>query len=185
MRLDWRTESEVNTAGFNVYRSQNENSGYEKINDTLIAGRGSAVTGAEYSCTDRPSENGTWYYKLEDVSLDGTVHQHGPITVMVTGVQKNQPLPDRFDLLQNWPNPFNPSTQIGYAVPKAEFVTIRVYDLSGKLVRTLVNERKSAGNHRTVWDRTDDRGQIVPSGIYFYRMRAGKFEATKKMTLLK
>jgi predicted GH43/DUF377 family glycosyl hydrolase len=98
-----------------------------------------------------------------------------------TDVEKNSSaLPLRFDLSQNFPNPFNPTTVINYSVPKAGFVNITVYDLLGREVKTLVSEEKAAGNYTVQFS-----GSSLASGIYFYRMQAGDFMQSKKMILLK
>ncbi|MBN1997388.1 T9SS type A sorting domain-containing protein, partial [candidate division KSB1 bacterium] len=184
--LNWTTESEINNAGFNIFRSEKENTGFEKINSALIPGTGNATTGRSYQYIDRPADSKTYYYKLQSVSLNGNVNMHGAVEVTVTtSVGDAGHIPDKFDLGRNYPNPFNPSTRIEYAVPRTTFVSINVYDIHGKLVRALVNEQKAAGTFSVIWDRTDHNGDIVPSGIYFYRMRAANFEKTFKMTLLK
>jgi hypothetical protein len=89
-------------------------------------------------------------------------------------------VPDEYLLEQNYPNPFNPSTSIKYQMPENGFVTIKVYDMLGNEVATLVNEIQEAGNHSVEFDAA-----TVSSGIYFYIMQAGNFTQTKKMTLLK
>lgn len=94
-------------------------------------------------------------------------------------------LPTAFSLGVNAPNPFGPSTFIHYALPTQSAVKLAVYDATGRLVRTLVDGPISAGNHSIVWDGADDRGNLVSSGIYFYSMKSGDFESTRKMTLLK
>jgi len=85
----------------------------------------------------------------------------------------------------NIPNPFNPSTTIQYELKVVGPAAVRVYDVSGRLVRTLVDGVQSAGAHETRWDGRDERGQIVSSGVYFYRLEAGTFTQTRKMVLLK
>ncbi len=94
-------------------------------------------------------------------------------------------IPDDFELFQNYPNPFNPETHIQYALPKAEQVRITIYDIQGQLVRTIVNERKSAGTYSVVWDSKDQYDNKVPSGVYLYRLKAGSFVMTQKMILMK
>ena len=96
-------------------------------------------------------------------------------------------LPKAFSLGQNTPNPFNPATTISYTVPEGNTakVTLALYDLRGRLVRTLVDEVREAGAYNVFWDGRDDSGRQVPSGIYFYRMKAGDFNRTRKMILLK
>ncbi|MBT8383667.1 MAG: T9SS type A sorting domain-containing protein, partial [Ignavibacteria bacterium] len=90
------------------------------------------------------------------------------------------PLPIDFELSQNYPNPFNPNTTIKYQVPELSFVTIKVYDILGTEVATLVNEQKPARSYEVEFD-----GSGFPSGIYFYQLQAGDFIETKKMVLLK
>ncbi len=91
----------------------------------------------------------------------------------------------RLDLGQNAPNPFNPRTEISFSLPRAQQAALRIYDLEGKLVRTLVAGRLAAGPHTEVWDGTDGRGARVSSGLYFYRLETPERGLTRKMLLLK
>jgi flagellar hook assembly protein FlgD len=93
--------------------------------------------------------------------------------------------PSDFVLYHNYPNPFNPATTIRYAIPQAERVTLRVYNILGQQVASLVDGRQEAGFYAAQWDGKDARGRGVASGIYFYRIQAGKFVRTEKMLLLK
>jgi hypothetical protein len=93
--------------------------------------------------------------------------------------------PYRFELLQNYPNPFNPVTTIEYSVPSHAQVTIEIFNVLGRKVRTLVNETKQAGSYRAEWNGTDNAGRPVSTGVYLYRYKAGKVTQTKKMLLLK
>jgi len=90
-------------------------------------------------------------------------------------------------LLGNFPNPFNPSTTIRFEVQGSRFVKIEVYDIRGRLVRILLDGSKGfeAGRHSVVWDGRDDNGVQVGSGVYLYRMRAGGYEAVRRMVLMK
>ena len=88
-------------------------------------------------------------------------------------------------LQENYPNPFNPKTTITYAVNKAEHVTLQVYDLSGRIVRTLVSGPQASGEHQIQWDATNDYGQSVAGGVYLYRLNAGDRIETRKMMLLR
>ena len=86
----------------------------------------------------------------------------------------------------NHPNPFNPATNISYAVSNTGQVTIDIYNVKGELVKTLVNREVAAGNHSVTWMGEDNSGKSVTSGIYFYKMRAGaKYTSSRKMILLK
>jgi hypothetical protein len=105
---------------------------------------------------------------------------------LVTGVEMDPlPVPKTFALDQNYPNPFNPTTEIRYTLPKASNVKLSVYDIMGRLVRTLVDQNMDAGAHRMMWNGRDNNGQTVSSGVYFYHIQADGFMATKKMVMMK
>ena len=101
---------------------------------------------------------------------------------IVTSVEKieTESIPDKFRLDQNYPNPFNPTTTIAFALPKQIDVSIKLFDLQGKIVSILVDEEMAAGEYQIVFD-----AQSIPSGVYFYRIDAEEFVQTKKLTLLK
>ncbi len=119
-------------------------------------------------------------------SSDGGPIGYGSVGCQTIDVgDDNPPLAYTFDLIQNYPNPFNPTTTINYSLARASNVRLTVYNLLGQIVITLVNERQSAGNHSVAWNSTDRAGHPVASGVYFYRITAGDFVASKKMMLLK
>jgi hypothetical protein len=93
--------------------------------------------------------------------------------------------PNSFALFQNQPNPFNPETKIDYYLPNASHVSLIIYNVLGQRVRTLFDDYQEAGTHNLIWDGRSDDGMQLGSGIYFYRMQAGTFQETKKMTLMK
>ncbi|MFA6540498.1 MAG: T9SS type A sorting domain-containing protein [Bacteroidota bacterium] len=105
------------------------------------------------------------------------------LVLKVNPVSEN--MPQNFSLGQNYPNPFNPSTKISYTVSVAGSVDISVYNMLGQKITTLVNENHGAGEYQTEWNGKNSNGTVVPSGMYFYTMRTGQFESTKKMMLLK
>jgi hypothetical protein len=186
INIEWSTESEPNNAGFNIFRSHNENDEYLKINSDLIPAQGDATNGASYNYFDSVDEPGTYYYKLETIGLDGEACFHGPTTVTATlvDIRKNV-IPENYELSQNYPNPFNPETTIEFGLPKPGFVEISIYDINGKLVRKLISQRKSAGRHSIVWNGKDNSGSTISSGVYYYTFKAGKFNQTRKMILMK
>lgn len=105
---------------------------------------------------------------------------------LVAVAESTEGIPSDFELSQNYPNPFNPETRIKYSLPKSSFVTIKVYDILGKEVRTLVsNVKQNAGQHTAMWDAMDNNGSKVSSGVYFYKMVSGEFTRTMKMVLTK
>ena len=99
---------------------------------------------------------------------------------------ESEVVPTRYELSQNFPNPFNPVTTIRYGLPKEERVTLKIYNLLGEEVVTLVrDEQKEAGYHAAIWDGRDERGQLVASGIYLYQLHAGSFVQKRKMALVR
>jgi hypothetical protein len=93
--------------------------------------------------------------------------------------------PKTFNLSQNFPNPFNPTTTIKYKVPEAVHVQLVVYNVDGRRLRVLVNEFTPPGDYQNSWDGRNDKGDIASSGVYFYRMKAGAFDQTKKLVFMK
>ncbi|MBK7259731.1 MAG: T9SS type A sorting domain-containing protein [Ignavibacteriae bacterium] len=123
---------------------------------------------------------GATYYRLKQIDLGGAVHYTDPVQVAgVTGVTEGQ-RPSSYDLGQAYPNPFNPSTRIRYAVPEAARVRIGVYNQLGQQVRTLVNEFQEAGMYEITLNADG-----LPSGVYVYRMESGMFVDARKVVLLR
>lgn len=122
--------------------------------------------------------------KLTEAHL-GQIHQdnedeHSPMAVT------NKQVPIQFTLSQNYPNPFNPFTMFSFTLPEARNVNVVIYNVAGQKIRNMYNgQYMQAGTYQVAWDGTDDSGNQVASGIYFYRLAAGPYQATKKMTLLK
>jgi len=99
-------------------------------------------------------------------------------------VEDEKNMPDFYELSQNYPNPFNPSTKISFSIPLPEYVVVKIYDVLGSEVITIVNEDLSPGKYSVEWNGIDSLGNHVPSGVYFYTINAGKFRDTKKMIFL-
>ncbi|HEX9657745.1 MAG TPA: T9SS type A sorting domain-containing protein, partial [Bacteroidota bacterium] len=108
----------------------------------------------------------------------------GPVAVE----EEASSVPEAFELAQNYPNPFNPTTRIKYQIPNDNYVTLKVFDILGREVRTLVNETRIAGEHEVTFDAYGLARQTaggLASGIYFYRITAGEFRQAKKLILLR
>ncbi|OGF98398.1 MAG: hypothetical protein A2Z86_05575 [Candidatus Glassbacteria bacterium GWA2_58_10] len=103
------------------------------------------------------------------------------------GADKRLALPKAFALAQNYPNPFNPSTTVEYTLPQgfSDKVSLKIYDLTGRLVRSLFEGQRQSGTYSQLWDGTDEHGRRAASGVYFYRLSAGAYSDTRKMILLK
>ncbi len=118
--------------------------------------------------------NDAFFLMVDDVRLTGITANEDPnVPVVAT------------ELHGNYPNPFNPETTISYSVKESSPVTIEIYNVKGQIVKTLVNENKASGNYSVVWNGRDNNQQAVSSGVYFYKMNAGKYSSTKKMILMK
>lgn len=142
------------------------------------------LIGAKWENTYRNSWNGL----IDDVKFFDypmTWEQVDSLFSMeYTGIEeKYGPGPQFFALKDNYPNPFNPTTNITFNVPKNAFVTLDVVNVNGQKIRTLVNEQRATGTHTVTWDGYDDQGRQMPSGVYFYQMAAEDFSKTRKMLL--
>ena len=175
--LNWSTATELNNLGFDVERSIDDLD-YNRIG--FVEGNGTTTERQEYSFRDNTiTSAGKYFYRLKQTDLDGTF-----IYSEVVEIEYNQ-LPNEFSLYQNYPNPFNPSTRIKFNIPKdvkskTRDVTLKVYDILGNEIATLVNEEKEAGNYEVEFNAS-----ALSSGIYFYTLDAGRFIETKKMMLVK
>jgi hypothetical protein len=176
VQVKWTTASEINNAGFNIYRSANEDGAKQKLNEALIPARGNDLQGATYTFNDYDvAGRGEYCYWFESVSLDGKATMNGPALVL------RQETPKTFSLAQNYPNPFNPVTAISYDLAKDCHVKLEVYNVLGQRVATLVDEDQMAGSRIAYWNA----GSELSSGMYFYRLQAGSFVEMKKMMILR
>ena len=108
-----------------------------------------------------------------------------PVSAVLLSVDPISLIPEVFALHQNYPNPFNPTTQIRYDLPDNEFVSINIYDVMGRKIKSLVSINQEAGYRSISWNATNDLGQPVSAGMYIYTIQAGEFRQTRKMVLLK
>jgi hypothetical protein len=132
----------------------------------------------------------TYYWRVQSKTSEGEKSDYSYLGEFntgngVTGITDEFELPALYSLEQNYPNPFNPTTTIKYSLPENSFVTIRIYDMLGREVNTLVNKEMTAGNHSINWNGEDYSGMKVTSGTYIYRITSGKFTSVKKMVLIK
>jgi hypothetical protein len=169
--LKWITATETNNQGFEIERMDG-NTKWKKIG--YIAGYGTATEPKSYSFTDANVSSGKYQYRLKQIDFSGASAYSSNIEIYVSFI------PLAFSLEQNYPNPFNPVTKISYALPSASMVDLKVYNVLGQLIITLVNEEKPAGFYEIDFNAAD-----LPSGVYMYRITAGDYVQTKKMLLLK
>jgi photosystem II stability/assembly factor-like uncharacterized protein len=171
VQLYWSTATELNNHGFEIERS---------LDKTIWAtigfreGYGTRSEPQDYTYSDDISEisSSKFYYRLKQIDFDGSFEYSDIVEVEIA--------PSVFFLSQNYPNPFNPSTSIQYAISSRQFVTLKVYDVLGKEIATLVNEERIAGTYEIIFNSSS-----LASGIYYYQIRAGDYVETKKMILMK
>jgi uncharacterized repeat protein (TIGR01451 family) len=179
IRLEWVTQSESENLGFNIYRSDQEEGPYVRLNDKLISGAGNSQVMQAYSFVDENVEYGkTYHYQLEDVDYNGSTNMHGPVFTATSA-------PMQYSLGQNFPNPFNAGTKIKFRLEKPGFCDLVIYNIKGQLVRKLVSEFKGAGVYTVQWDGLTQEGTPVPSGLYFYEITTNGFSESRKMCFVK
>lgn len=173
----WMTRSETHCKGFYLWKGLSANGQFTKITTSLIQALGNSPTGQEYAVNDKDVKLGSrYFYKVQEVSDDYEM----PVYYGTIEVATPNP-PSQFALGQNYPNPFNPSTTIVFEVPERSNVLLKLYNLLGKEVRTLVNEEKQPGVYPVTWDGMDEAGRMLPSGLYFYKISAGDRVEIRKM----
>ncbi|MBK8552938.1 MAG: T9SS type A sorting domain-containing protein [Ignavibacteria bacterium] len=173
--LNWATASESNNSGFSIERSDvrgQTSTVWTKIGS--VTGNGTTTTPQSYSYTDRNLASGNYNYRLKQTDFNGNFEYFNLSNEVVVGI------PASYDLSQNYPNPFNPTTNINYEIPFDGKVSLKIFDMSGKEVASLVNEVKTAGYYTYNFNASS-----LSSGVYFYSLSANNFTATKKMMLLK
>ena len=171
--LSWWVAVDVSASSFRIERSEMPRDGYTRLQ--LVVLRDSQDS---FSCVDRTVEPGrTYWYRIVLVGPPSE-ESYGPIEVRVDTV------PVAYHVYQSYPNPSNPLCTIRYAIARAGHVSLRVFDVSGTLVRTLADGWREPGVYSEVWDGRGGDGTALPSGVYFYRLEAADFVATRKMVLL-
>ena len=178
VRLAWTTASETNNAGFSVerrlqYEAREPDGDWAQID--FVEGQGSTQAATSYSYLDTkiPSMALEVQYRLKQIDFDGAFEYSDVLSIPVAST-------DVMALYKNYPNPFNPSTTISYALPVSGHVNLTVYDMQGRAVRVLVNAQRAAGRHEV----TFNAGGLA-SGLYLYRLNTGGQTLTKQMLLVK
>jgi hypothetical protein len=184
--LTWVTETETNVNGFYIYRNMESNLDTAILVSNLIPATNTS-TQQVYQFTDSElGQIGTYYYWLMVSDIDGSESVHGPISVIYEQGGNTTPnIPQITELKNVYPNPFNPSTTINYALANMQNVSFSIFNSRGQLVRSYQMGTKAAGNHNFVWNGTDENGQTVSTGVYFIRMQAGRDSFSKKAVLMK
>lgn len=181
VEIEWSTAAEIGNAGFNIHRAAGEESDRARINTEIIPAEGGELEGHLYSFTDHDIEGGVPYvYWIEDIDIEGRSTMHGPLPVTMETPSY------AFKVNTNYPNPFNPATTISFSLPAPTEITLRIYDVSGRLVKTLADAKPyRIGEHEIVWDGRNGIGALVDSGVYFYRLDAKQNSTFGKMILVR
>lgn len=173
VKLTWITEVEINNSGFEIERRlQKARAEWTKI--SFVPGNGTTQEQRTYVFEDKKLQTGIYNYRLKQIDYNSGFEYYGLNNDVTISAPKD------FSVWQNYPNPSNPRSKIDYEIPENGKVTIKLYNLIGQEVVTLVNEVKEAGYYTAEFD-----GSNFASGVYFYRMISGKFTDIKKMILVK
>ena len=175
IKLSWRTETETNNYGFEVERKSTvkgqTSDDWTKIG--FVEGYGNSNSPKNYSFTDASVISGKYSYRLKQIDNDGQF-EYSKLIEVDLGV------PKKYELAQNFPNPFNPNTSIKFSLPETGNVKLTVYNLLGQEIATLINGVKEAGTHTINYNAEE-----LNSGIYIYRIESNGFNEVRKMTLIK
>lgn len=170
--LNWITETEINNSGYEIERKLLMDTVWKKIN--FIQGAGNSHTMKAYKYEDRNLTTGKYKYRLKQIDHNGNYTYYNLQSEVNIG------MPSKYSLSQNYPNPFNPVTKINYQLPVSSFVSLNVYDMTGREVTRLLNENKEAGYYTIIFDAKN-----LSSGTYFYKIVSGDFSEVMKMILVK
>lgn len=175
INIHWQTSNATNTAGFYIQRANAAAGPYTRRNDSVI--RFDDSNEFEFQdIADKGCRN--YYYRLEEITLDGKSYTFEPASVQVSVPASNR-------LLQNYPNPFNPATTLKYELVSRQFIEINIYNISGQLIKTLYSGDQEAGYHHLVWNGRNDCDLPVTSGLYYCCMVGEKYRQTIKLLMLK
>lgn len=174
--LNWATASERNNVGFFVERTEKGLNSWSTVNTQIVPGFGTTADAHHYSLNDANVKQGTTYeYRLRQVDNSAAIHYSNTIEVTTP--------PADFMLTQNYPNPFANTTKIAFSTPTSGFVSLKIYDMLGAEVKTLVSGQQQAEMGQVEWDGTNNDGAQVASGTYVYKMQADGHTFTKTLSL--
>lgn len=186
--LNWTTESEIENQGFLIERRELGDDWQEiasYLTNADLQGQGTVTYSTSYEFVDRLVQaDRTYEYRLADVDYNSVVEYHSVRTVTIKEIDLSV-TPDKFAVKPAYPNPFNPSTNIEYTIPKDGRVNITIYDLTGHRVSSLVNKEQAAGWHKVRWSGNDDNGTQMPAGIYLVTVNTGNSIKTMKLVFVK
>jgi FlgD Ig-like domain len=172
--LTWATANETNNSGFDIERSRD---GKNFIAIGFIKSKGNTSAETDYSFTDAALQAGINYYRLKQTDYDGNFKYSSVIKIAYTNGNANT--------ITIAPNPFSNNTSISFTLPQSQKVSIQIFDIDGRLIKTIVNEQMQAGVHQLTWNATIENGTLVAKGMYYLRLNTGSYAETKKLSLIK
>ncbi len=170
--LNWSTVIEINNSGFDIQRKSSESTEWTSVG--YVTGYGNSNQVINYSFVDRGLNNGSYNYRLKQIDINGNFEYYNLENEVVIGIPVN------YSLSQNYPNPFNPTTRIDFDIPENGNVEIKLFDVNGRKVSTLLNDIRPAGYYSIQFS-----SEKLSSGVYYYTLTAGSFFSTKKMIVIK
>lgn len=174
VKFNWSTSSEINNSGFYIEKKSASDVSNSWENISFIEGNGNSNSVNQYTFTEKNMNAGRYSYRLKQMDYNGSYDYYNLSGEVVIAS------PDNYSLKQNYPNPFNPSTKIDFEIPESGIVSLKIYDILGNEVMTLVNENKQAGFYSVEF-----KGSGFSSGVYYYKLESKGFTANRKMLLVK
>ena len=172
--VSWQANTESDLNGYKIYYGRSPRR-YNLVMDV----------GNKIELKIRLPGYGLWYFAVTsyDNSLNESAYSN-EVSILLAD-QSSYELPANFMLSQNYPNPFNPETSISFTLPNDSQITLKIFDILGREIRTLSKGLYKVGSHSIIWDGRDDLGNFVSNGIYLYQIQAGSFQQVRKMMLLR
>ena len=172
--LTWTTANEINNKGFEAEKST-DSKNFLAIG--FIKSKGNTAAETNYDFTDAAVQEGMNYYRLKQTDKDGNFIYSSIIKIAYTNGNANT--------ITIAPNPFSNNTSISFILPQSQKVAIQIFDMNGRLIKTIANSQMQAGVHQLTWNTTNENGTAVAPGMYYLKLNAGNYVETKKMALIK
>jgi len=187
INLQWITQTETNVLGYKLYRATEPDLETAISLDTFIPATNSSQTQSYFFSDTELVQDGTYYYWLQNLDMDGTSDYHGPVPVVLNTTNHNQTPPSQFQtgIVRAYPNPFNPDITISYELDRNQIADLKIYNLRGQLVRNLFLGNQTRGAHSILWNGRDDMGSTCSSGTYLLVMKTSSGTFNRRLILSK
>ncbi len=185
--LQWVTQSETNVSGYRIYRNTEADAASASMLNIFIPGTNTSQMQVYVFTDEEVTQDGTYYYWLENLDMDGSSTLHGPISISVSFANTGSPsIPIQPGIHKVYPNPFHPVANLSLSVEKSAWVELDIYNLKGQKVRSVYSGNMDKGSKTLTWDGKDSFGKICANGMYLATMRCdGKAISQTKLILAK